>query len=71
MTVEDKHEHRLWLDRVNAHGPELLDALKQLVVAADGMHYELRREFDHAQYVIDRAEALVAKLDGVSPLKSD
>lgn len=60
---QTKREHRRWLDRVHVHGPELFDALKQLVRAAN----EAAGNPSNEIFLIEatgRAEALIEKLDG-------
>lgn len=48
-------EHRQWLDKVKVHGPELLDALKQLA------RHTVANTND-AQDALHRANVLIEKL---------
>lgn len=50
-------------DRINAHGPELLEALKDVLYWGDRVAVTLG-ELHSQTAAFNRAEALVAKLEG-------
>lgn len=61
--------HRIWLDRVHAHGPELLQVLKDLIPITEravnlSSSVYGQDEWSKIGDRMDRAHNLIAKLEG-------